>query len=426
MKKTFLPNLFRLAILSSGVLMGYTAQAKENTPTAQNGLTLEKVVIFSRHGIRAPEEDETKDALAEVTPHKWHDWGVDVGHLTQKGAQLETYFGQYLNQYFTKHGILNAQECSSGENIHVYANSIPRTIATGEAIVKGAFPNCNVKLKHQAKIGKTDPIFSVEVRTDDEDFKKQVLNEVNLEKINNQLDPNYQLLADLIDNEESKDCLVDKDCKFFENDGKIRIEKGKRPSIKASDLRISKNIVNALLLQYYEGVPLDQIVGGEINSEEEWIKINKIKDEYFFALRGHPLVATHVAYPLISTIQKDLNSNNKITILVGHDSNIASMLAALGVKKYGLPGQYEQIPIGGKVFFEIWKDGETQQKLVKTKYVYQSAKQLRDGAKLSLANPPKEVVLKLEKCQADKNGFCAYDDFVAIFDNIARLPINAN
>ncbi len=37
----------------------------------------------------------------------------------------------------------------------------------------------------------------------------------------------------------------------------------------------------------------------------------------------------------------------KVSLLVGHDSNIGSVLVALGITDYSLPGQYEKTPIGG-------------------------------------------------------------------------------
>ena len=46
----------------------------------------------------------------------------------------------------------------------------------------------------------------------------------------------------------------------------------------------------------------------------------------------------------------------KITLLVGHDSNIASLLTALDFKPYQLHDQQERTPIGGKIVFQRWHD----------------------------------------------------------------------
>ena len=49
--------------------------------------------------------------------------------------------------------------------------------------------------------------------------------------------------------------------------------------------------------------------------------------------------------------------SRKFTFLCGHDSNIASVDAALGVEEYSLPNSIEKkTPIGSKLVFEKWVD----------------------------------------------------------------------
>ena len=46
------------------------------------------------------------------------------------------------------------------KGIFAYANAVQRTVATGQAIVAGAFAGCNVQLQHRGEIGsEKDPIF---------------------------------------------------------------------------------------------------------------------------------------------------------------------------------------------------------------------------------------------------------------------------
>lgn len=85
------------------------------------------------------------------------------GYLTAKGTVLETYFGQYLGQWLADKGLLTTDRCASGEGIFAYANGVQRTIATGQAIVAGAFAGCNVQLQHHGEIGsEKDPIFKTQ------------------------------------------------------------------------------------------------------------------------------------------------------------------------------------------------------------------------------------------------------------------------
>ena len=95
------------------------------------------------------------------------------------------------------------------------------------------------------------------------------------------------------------------------------------------------------------------------------------------------------SYPLLAFIQQQLNSENKINLLVGHDSNIVALLAALGVEPYELNDSLENIPIGGKLLFEVWKHKPSGKLKFKLDYVYQTTEQLINITPLSLATPPK-------------------------------------
>jgi glucose-1-phosphatase len=174
--------------------------------------------------------------------------------------------------------------------------------------------------------------------------------------------------------------------------------------------------MDAFTLQYYEGFPLDQVAWGQIKTPEQWKELSAIKNGYQDALFTSPDVSREVAAPLVDYIRSQLVDQDKanapkITLMVGHDSNIASLLSALQVKPYELPDTYEKTPIGGQVVFERWHDAKNDKDLLKVEYVYQTADQLRNADVLSLKNPPKRVTLQLAGCETDANGYCSWDQF---------------
>lgn len=83
------------------------AQSADVSPAAPEGYQLEQVLIFSRHGIRAPLVGYG-DILAESTPHQWPVWKTEGGLLTPKGAEVETLFGKYMRDWLAQTGILPA------------------------------------------------------------------------------------------------------------------------------------------------------------------------------------------------------------------------------------------------------------------------------------------------------------------------------
>ena len=79
-----------------------------------------------------------------------------------------------------------------------------------------------------------------------------------------------------------------------------------------------------------------------MNSQDKWRAINEIKNEYYRTLfKNNEALAQNASYPLLAFIQQQLNSENKINLLVGHDSNIVALLAALGVEPYELNDSLE-------------------------------------------------------------------------------------
>ena len=379
-------------------------------------LKLEKLIIFSRHGLRTPLVRPDSD-VAKATPYEWNKWNNKPGNLAAKGVIMETYFGQYINEWLTEKKFLSQGECPNKEEIYVYTNSFQRTIATGESIINGLFPGCGIKAKYKMKIGEMDPVFNPVVRRDDKEFQEKALAELNIKGANKKLKAAYEILENVVDYKNSELCLKENKCKFSD-EIKMTYQKGKNPGIKG-DITLGTHLTDTLLVEYYAGFPLEKIANGNIKTNKEWQEINKIKNIRGELMRGGKDISKHIAYPLINVINNEVTDpNHKVTILVGHDSNIVPLLSALEVKEYTLEKQYETTPIGGKVFFEIWKDEKSNQRKVKVEYVYQTAEQLRNGTVLSLKNPPKHTVLEMKNCKTDKDGFCSYNDFQKILKNI--------
>ena len=408
MKKT--PQILTALLLVSAFADGVFAEEHHpNTPSAE--YELEKVLIFSRHGLRSPVEKDPQE-MAKYSPYAWAKWDVPSGYLTAKGTVLETYFGQYLGQWLADKGLLTAERCASGEGIFAYANGVQRTIATGQAIVAGAFAGCNVQLQHHGKIGsEKDPIFNTQAHNPSQALIESAKNNVDLTALQQKLAPNYALLSEIIDYRNSPNCLQKGECDLGGKVGEYSIKDGKPVKITGS-ISTGKKIVSALLLAHYVGKPDAEIANGRVDSQEKWRAINEIKNEYYRTLfKNNAALAQNASYPLLAFIQQQLSSENKISLLVGHDSNIVALLSALGVEPYELDDSLENIPIGGKLLFEVWKHKPSGKLKFKLDYVYQSTEQLVKLTPLSLATPPKQKALTLEACTKDESGFCDYEQF---------------
>lgn len=89
--------------------------------------------------------------------------------------------------------------------------------------------------------------------------------------------------------------------------------------------------------------------------------------------------------------------------LCGHDSNLASIGAALGFKFPETQNALElHTPIGSKLVFEKWSDG--QDDYVAINLVYQAVTQLQGRSLLSLDVPPMVMPVTVEGLTANSDG----------------------
>lgn len=412
MKKT------QFNVLTIGILAALSSSVYANSdPQQLDGYKLEQVVMVSRHGLRAPlaTGGSTLEKSSALTFPAWETKG---SWLTPKGGVLEAYFGKYMNSWLVENNMFAKDTCPKSEDVIVYANSKQRTIATAEFFAAGAFPGCNIPVENREALDTMDYTFSPVIRDGSEEFEKKALAAMQkkasaqgLDGLNAELKPAYDLLSKIVDFKHSEMCKKEGQCNIASIPTSLRIVNNKEPGV-SGPIRLGTIISDAFILQYYDGYPENDVAWGKIKNDQEWLTLAKIKDKYGELLFGAPYVAKHVAKPLVDYIDKTMTtgSENKLAVLVGHDSNVVSILSALDVKPYVLPNTFENTPIGGKVVLERWKSPENQD-LVKLEYVYQSADQIRNLIPLTLDNPAQRVVLEMNGCPVDSNGFCSFDTF---------------
>jgi len=390
------------------------------------GLQLQQVLMLSRHNLRAPLADNGS-VLEQSTRKPWPLWEVPGGHLTVKGGVLEVYMGHYTREWLVQQGLAKKSECPAPGDVLVYANSLQRTVATAQYFIAGAFPGCDIVVTHQRKMGSMDPTFNPVVVDDSEIFNKNALAAMRTVEAKLHLRSAYQQLEKMIDYKNAAACEDKKDCSLSGDvQNKFSADRGKEPGV-SGPLKVGNSVVDAFTLQYYQGFPEEQIAWGQIKTPEQWRELSAIKNGYQDVLFTAPLVAREVAAPLLAYIRKSMIDQHKInapklTVMVGHDSNVASLLSTLDFKAYDLPEQNEKTPIGGMIVFEHWHDAKNNKDLMRVEYVYQSAKQLRDAQPLSMENPPKRVLLQMNGCSTDASGYCAWDAFVQVLNRAQKEP----
>lgn len=422
MKKIFLSSALLLAVLFPSLLCAQQQRSQE----FKDRYVLKEVVILSRHNIRAPLS--TKGSLLEqVTSHEWHKWSADASQLTTRGGVLETMFGQYFRKWIIDAGMFPENYVPTQDEVNIYANSMQRCIATAHYFTAGFFPVANVRVNHRYLPSKMDPVFFPRLTKTSESFRQEALRQIaamggkkGIVGINEGLKEAYAITAKTLDLKDSPACKEGKLCAFDNYNTEIILKKGDEPKMKGS-LKDANTCADAFILQYYEEPDARKAAFGHDLSLEEWTQIAKIKDVYGDVLFAAPVVAVNVAHPLLVYMYDELNADNrKFVFLCGHDSNIASVTAALGVEPYELPNSIEKkTPIGSKVVIEKFegKDGKVYCDL---NLVYQSTDQLRGLKMLDLNNPPQIFPLSLKGLTKNADGLYLLSDVNARFNQAIR------
>jgi hypothetical protein len=421
-----LNSLLLLLILT--IICPALAQAQLQRSEAFKGkYKLKEVVILSRHNIRSP-LSTNGSALSKMTPHEWTNWSSAASELTLRGGVLETEMGQFFRKWTIETGLFKDNYVPTIDEVNVYANSMQRCIATAQYFSGGFMPVANLRVNHRYVPSKMDPIFFPRLTKSTEAFRTEAMKQINamggkegLVGINKSLKESYDLIAKVLDMKQSEYYKKGEIKDFVNNDTQITLELNQEPGMKGS-LKNANSASDAFILQYYEEPDGMKAAFGHKLTTEDWTKIAKVKDVYGDVLFTAPIVAVNVAHPLLQYMYDELNDKDrKFTFLCGHDSNIASVDAALGVEEYSLPNSIEKkTPIGSKLVLEKWVDAAGKA-YIAVNLVYQSTDQLKQMSLLDLQHAPQVFSLKLKGLNQNTDGLYTFEDVNARFLQAIRV-----
>lgn len=406
------------------ICSGLSAEAQiERTADFHSRYTLKEAVVLSRHNIRSPLSGP-ESALGRLTPHEWFHWSSGKSELSLRGGVLETEMGQFFRKWLVSEGLMDENHLPAAGSMRFYANSMQRTIATAQYFSSGLLPVANVEIEHHYDLNTMDPVFTPQLTVASDDYCARARQQIadlfgngSLEGIGEKMAENYALLQDVLDVEQSAAWQAGEFSGFKTDDTNILLELNKEPSMTGS-LKTACSASDALVLQYYEEPDELKAAFGHQLTLSDWEKISAVKDYYGDILFTAPLVAINVAHPLLQTILEELKTEGRLfTFLCGHDSNLGSVLAALGLAEYTLPQAIEsKTPIGSKLVFEKWEGADGSQ-YAAINLVYQRIDQLRQMPLLMLENPPMVFPVALEGLTANEDGLYKLSDLEARFED---------
>ena len=420
-----------LWMIAAILICGTNAQAQTKRSDAFRAkYELKEVVVMSRHNIRSPLTSGGA-AYQRVTPHTWFKWSSPSSQLSLRGGVLETEMGQFFRQWVVSEGLLPDNYRPEGDEVLFYANSRQRTFATAKYFSAGFLPFANVEITHKLDEDKMDPVFTPQFTKMNDTYRQQVL--ADMQALNGgpqawmaTQQPTLELMEQVLDIAHSPAAQQGDTTHFWFDDTQFKLEKGSEPKM-TGGYTLANSVADALVLQCYESESMTAF-GHELTMEQ-WRAICAVKEVYDGLLFTTHSAAVNLAYPLVSRIREELNrSDRKFMFLCGHDSNLASIGAAIGLQFPETKNALElHTPIGSKLVFEKWSDGADE--YVAVNLVYQSIGQLQGRTLLSHAAPPMVLPVTIDGLNANSDGLYRLSDLdtrmveaMAEYDAIEDAP----
>ena len=404
-----------MAAVALMAAVSISAQTKRSD-TFRAKYNLKEVVVMSRHNIRSPLTSGGA-AYMRVTPHEWFAWTSPSSQLSLRGGVLETEMGQFFRKWVVSEGLLPDNCRPEGDEVLFYANSRQRTFATAKYFSAGFLPFANVEITHKLAEDKMDPVFVAQFTKMNDKYRQQVLSEKQAlhggpKAWMQSVQPTLTLMEEVLDMAQSPAARQGDTLHFSFDDTQFTIEKGDEPRMTGA-YKLANSVADALVLQCYESESMAAF-GHELTTEQ-WRAICGVKEVYDGLLFTTHAAAVNLAYPLVSRIREELNrSDRKFMFLCGHDSNLASIGAALRMNYPETENALElHTPIGSKLVLEKWNDGT--QDYVAVNLVYASVSQMQGRTLLSTDEPPMVLPVTVEGLTANADGLYRLADLDARF-----------
>lgn len=416
-------HILKLISSMALIITCYTNLAFANSQLTDKGYVLDKMLIVSRHNIRAPLSGPGSVPYM-ITPNKWIAWTAPAGQLSLHGGVAETIMGQYFRKYLEDEGFMPENWQPAEGQVRFYANSFQRTIATAQYFSSGMLPIANVKVERKLELNGSDPVFLPYMGFDAKQIQDTIDYDNSLANGKGILGVLFNLSADI----DKLEYVLDfKDSEYAKSRGVEHLDRndfaiklsGKDENI-VGYKGMMYDIVSAsdtLIMQYYEIPDNKAAAFGKDFSEEDWKSIGHILSVSNHLHFANPVIAKRLTQNILPEMERELNTEErKFTFLCGHDTNISSLMAILNTEDYSLPGTIaEETAIGGKIVIEkrIGSDGKAY---ANVNMVYASDEQLRNCQQLTLDNPPMIYPITFKDLQKNADGLYLWNDIMNLIN----------
>lgn len=391
---------------------------------AAQPLRLEAQVSLTRHGVRPP----TKAMPMPVgfAADAWPGFPVEPGFLTPHGAKAMTELGRYDRALLARRGLASVKGCPAAGAVSLWADVDERTIKSAEAWAQGFAPGCGLQAGHDP--GKRDPLFSpiaagtvaVDAQAAAKAVQAQAASAGGIEAIQAAQRGTLKRLGEVYGCCTAPICPSASACKLEDLPTGLDAPPNQRPKLTGA-LDLASTAAQIVLLEYADGRPMAEVGWGRASAKDieafgafHAIEFDLLARNPYIAARNiSPIAARMLAALEAPSSKRGTGKGPRITVLLGHDTNVASLGGLLGLH-WHIPGYAPDDPSpGGALGFERLRDAKGRV-FVRAFYEAQTLEQLRGLTPLDLKTPPVRLYLSLPGCAGGPEQSCPLPDFARL------------
>lgn len=356
---------------------------------------IERLVLLYRHGVRAPLPGEA--GLADLAPAPMAQWSTAPTLLTPHGAQALTLLARWQAGQWRHLGLLPAHGCPSPHDLTIHANATQRTIASAYALAEGFAPGCNLPVEHKP-LGQHDALFEpMEAGAATVDGR-QAAEDVNRYTGGAPAMAARQTPA-LATMERVLGCdRAPAPCHLATMPGAIASSVDGHGLSLTGPIDKGSGTAQVFLLEYMEGMPMEHVGWGRATPRAIAL-MSPLHAALFDVFDRSPYMARRSGGELARQALTALFAPDqpRLTLLVGHDNNIAALTSLLGAS-FRVPGLgRNDPPPGGALQLALVRHGDGSAS-VKASYVAATPDQVRHLTHFNRRQRPYEQALKLGLC----------------------------
>jgi 4-phytase/acid phosphatase len=418
--RNLLPGLIAAMAMAAGL-----ASVAEAAPV------LERVVLVARHGVRAP--TASPQALQAQTGRAWPAWPVAPGELTPHGADALGRMAAFVRATYAQAGLLPAGACSGPGWVQVWADGGDQRTRESGAVWARTLA-CGATARHGPE-GERDAlfdaagmgIFPIDPRAGAAAISAATRDQADLVR------PSDQASLDALQAIVAPNACAGGVGPCFR--APTAIVAGKSGLKLTGSLALGSTLAENLLLEYAEGLPLEQVGWGRLGGDETQVErtlaaVLPAHDRAASLMRQTPYVASHNGAVLARTVldllqakapqdsrAPPLSGAARLTVIAGHDTNLSNLAGVFGLS-WILPDEPDATAPDTTLAFEVWRDGSAE--TVRVVVYSQSLRQLRTASVLDQRHPPGVTPIPLPDCRDGPGGTCELSTLAEVI--AGRLP----